>query len=397
MFNHLSRALVAGGFDASSIFNFHPLQLAAYVDLVWETLRVSGGGDPTATRRQLDPAIGHVSGGRTPIGLTDLYLRPLGGPVGDVDNTAFVDAVSNVLASGPTWHHLIYAYLIENTRVHDVVERVLQEIVTGERLGQLSPESHRWARATEDLMFRDQGFFLSSLKSHVRNSAHATRRNAHWRAFGLDLNHGDGDHAKYVRAEAANTSFVATFEALLREVWRGYVNARNTSGPNAADDAAIAEYASRIHQMLGDRRERGNLTREEYVMTTMMSWFDLTIASDTPIVVDLQAQATTPEERLRKLASRVGMTSHAKSRSLFELATRVSTLLIAIESGAYDVPTAARTLYDVNLGGIGANPVAADMVQIIIHWSQATGHEVKALPVVPNASSNGASTMVALS
>jgi len=397
MFNHLSRALVANGFDASSIFNFHPLQLAAYVDLVWETLRVSGGGDPTSPRRQLDAAIGHVSAGRTSVGLTDLYLRPLGGPIGGVDNTVFVDAVTNVLASGPTWHHLIYAYLIENTRVHDIVERVLQEIVTGERLGQLSPESHRWARATEDLMFRDQGFFLSSLTSHVRKSAHATRRNAHWRMFALDLNHGEGDHAKYARAEAANTSFVATFEALLREVWRGYVNARNTSGPNAADDAAIAEYASRLHQMLGDRRERGNLTREEFVMTTMMSWFDLTVASDTPIVVDLQAQATTPEERLRKLASRVGATSHAKSRSLFELATRVSTLLIAIESGAYDVPTAARTLYDVNLGGFGANPVAADMVQIIIHWSQATGHEVKALPVVPNGTSNGASTMIAMS
>jgi hypothetical protein len=190
---------------------------------------------------------------------------------------------------------------------------------------------------------------------------------------------------------------VATFEALLREVWRGYINARNTSGPNSADDAAIAEYASRLHQMLGDRRERGNLTREEFVITTMMSWFELTIASDTPIVSDLQAQATTPEERLRKIAARVGSNPHAKSRSLFELATRVSTLLIAIESGSYDNPGAARTLYDVNLGGIGANPVAADMVQVIIHWSLATGHEVKALPVQTNANTNGASTMVAMS
>jgi len=397
MFNHLSRALVARGVGANAIFNFHPLQLAAYVDLIWETLRVACGGAPDAVRRQLDPAIGHVTGGHGTVGLTDVYLRPLGGPSGGVDNADFVAAVNGVLGTVPTWHHLIYAYLIENTRAYDIVERVLQEIVTGERLGQLSPESHRWARATEDLMFRDQGFFLSSLTSHVRKHAHGTRRNAYWRMFGMDLNHGDGDKGQFVRAEASNTGFVGTFEALLREVWRGYINARNTSGPNSADDAAIAEYASRLHQMLGDRRERGNLTREEFVITTMMSWFELTVASDTPIVIDLQAQATTPEERLRKIAARVGLTAHAKSRSLFELATRVSTLLIAIESGAYDVPTAARTLYDVNLGGIGANPVAADMVQVIIHWSQATGHEVKALPVQPNAGVNGASTMIAMS
>jgi hypothetical protein len=244
-------------------------------------------------------------------------------------------------------------------------------------------------------MYRDQGFFLSSLTSAVRRDARATRRNCYYRQFGMDLNHGDGDKPTYpyVQPEASNVAFVATFESLLREVWRGYVNARNTSGPNSADDAAIAEYAKRLHQMLGDRRERGNLTREEYVISSMFTWFELTLASDTPIVIDLQAQATTPEERLRKIAARVGATSHSKSRSLFELATRVSALLIAIESGDYDVPDAARTLYDVNLGGIGANPVAADMVQTIIHWSLATGHDVKALPVQSSANGTGAATL----
>ena len=322
-------------------------------------------------------------------------------PVGALDNTTFVKAVSDVLASAvtPTWHHLIYGYLIENTRAYEIVEALLNELVTGEKLGQLSPASHRWTRATEELMYRDGGFFLSSLTSFVRPDARATRRNAYHRMFCMDLNHGQGDKPTYpyVQAEANNASFVVMFEALLREVWRGYINARNTSGPNSADDAAIAEYASRLHQMLGDRRERGNLTREEYVITSVMTWFELTVGSDTPIVVDLQAQATTPEERLRKLGARVGATSHSKSRSLFELATRVSSLLIAIESGAYDVPSAARTLYDVNLGGIGANPVAADMVQTIIHWSLATGHEVKAQPVQPSmgASSNGSGAVIA--
>ncbi len=406
MFIHLSRALTARGFAPEDVFNFHPLQLTAYIDLVWEQLRVTGGGGPGTSRRQIDPGIGNLLVGRGALGLADLFLQPLGGPVtvtpaGPLDNAAFVRAALDVLSGTtmPTWHHMIYGYLIENTRVYDIVERVLHELVTGERLGQLSPASHRWARATEELMFRDQGFFLSALTSGVRPDARATRRNAYHRMFAMDLNHGDGDKPTYpyVQAEASNASFVGTFEALLREVWRGYINARNTSGPNSADDAAIAEYASRLHQMLGDRRERGNLTREEFVITAMMTWFELTVGSDTPIVVDLQAQATTPEERLRKLGARVGATCHSKSRSLFDLATRVSSLLIAIESGAYDAPNAARTLYDVNLGGIGANPVAADMVQTIIHWSLATGHEVKAQPVHPtmSVSSNGAAALVA--
>jgi hypothetical protein len=388
MFNYLSAVLPGLGFVPERIFEFHPLQLAAYVDLMWERLRV---GAPSAVRRQIDPAIGN------PV-LTDLYAQPLLGAVDGLTNRDFVDAVNRVLQAQPTWHHLIYGYLIENTRAFEVVERVLQEVVTGERLGHLTVESHRWARATEDLFFRDQGFFLSSLTSHVRKSASGTRRNAYQRMFNMDLNHGDGEKAQYVRADAANTSFVSTFEALLREVWRGYINARNTSGPNSADDAAIAEYAKRLREMLGDRRERGNLTREEFVITTMMSWFELTFATDTPIVTDLQCRATTWEERLRKVAARVGLTSHAKSRSLFELAARVSTLLIAVEDGTYDNVGAVRALYDVNLNSPNPNPVAADMVQIIIHWSQATGHEVKGVPVQPSATSgNGAGAAIAMS
>src|SRR5262245_15663379 len=205
MFNHLSNALIAQTaglvpterqFDI--IFQFHPLQLAAYVDCVWETLRVQPrNNDP---RPQLDSAIGssQLTGHRT-VGLTDHYLEPLAGAVditvntaGVLDNRLFASAVDDVLGPNrlvrPSWHHLIYAYLIENTRAYEIVERVLQELVTGERLGQLSAASHRWARATEDLMYRDQGFFLSSLTSQVRRNAHATRRNAYWRMFGMDLN-----------------------------------------------------------------------------------------------------------------------------------------------------------------------------------------------------------------
>ena len=49
--------------------------------------------------------------------------------------------------------------------------------------------------------------------------------------FGLELNHGtdDGKPYPYVKAEAANTEFVATFEEFLREVWVGMTYVTATS------------------------------------------------------------------------------------------------------------------------------------------------------------------------
>ena len=72
------------------------------------------------------------------------------------------------------------------------------------------------------------------------------------------------------------------FEELLREVWVGISNTSNSSGANATDGAKIAELAKKLQDMLLSRRVNGNLSREEFVFVSMMSWFHLTVSVDSP-------------------------------------------------------------------------------------------------------------------
>src|SRR4051794_33294868 len=193
------------------------------------------------------------------------------------------------------WHHLIYAYLLEQTRAYEIFERVLFEFLHGEVLEVASAAGQAWLRATEDLLYRDApSFQIYALTSSIRPDIRASRRNAYWRLFGLDLDHGKGSDAAYPydKAPASNLGFVAIFEEFSREVWRGIENVVNVSGANPTDDAAIANLARQLYDMLRVRRRAGNLSREEFAFVSMMSWLHLTVLFDSPIVVDLKCEAT---------------------------------------------------------------------------------------------------------
>ena len=120
--------------------------------------------------------------------------------------------------------HLIYAYMVENTRIFDIYHRALQALIEGERLG-VPPDQPGnplnivpWLRATEQLFYRDQApFFGFTLTSTIRPDWAATRRNAYYRMFGYDLNHGgpDGKPYAFVKPDAANREFGVTLERFL--------------------------------------------------------------------------------------------------------------------------------------------------------------------------------------
>ena len=174
---------------------------------------------------------------------------------------------------------------------------------------------------------------------------------------------------------------MSTFEEFLREVWIGMENVNNTSGGNPKDDAKIADLAERLHDMLRTRRETGNLSREEFVFVSWMSFLHLTVDSDLPIIQDLRAQATSPEERLFKIAQRVGLPAHGLSKNYFDIADSISRILIAIETGIFNYPSrGARPLHAHPAGG---DPEEA-MRTIIRHWSIITGREMKARRVTPS-------------
>ena len=153
--------------------------------------------------------------------------------------------------------HLTYVYMIENTRIYEIIGRVLREFLHGERLDVPSDETQQWLRATEELFYRDTPpFFAFQLTSYVRPDIRASRRNAYYRMFGMDLTHGfdDGRPYPYEKPAAANRDFVPVFERFLAEIWRGIINVTNTSGPRTTDDFAIADLANRLSDMLRIRR-----------------------------------------------------------------------------------------------------------------------------------------------
>jgi hypothetical protein len=273
------------------------------------------------------------------------------------------------------WDHLIYAYMIENTRIYEIFRRVLHEFLHGEKLGVPTAEAQHWLRNTEELFYRDPPpFSITTITSHIRSDMRASRRNAYWRMFGMDLNHGsdEGQPYPYIKADAYNNEFVTVFEELLREVWIAIANVNNTSGPNPKDEGKIANIVANLQNMLMSRRANGNLSREEFVFVAMMSWFHLTVSFDSPIIQALRAEATGPEQRLFKVAQRVGLPAHGLSKSYFDISDQISRVLIQIEaSGTGIVPALVAT-------GTTLNSLQTAMNTIITHWSIITGRDVKA-------------------
>src|SRR5262245_48565591 len=72
-------------------------------------------------------------------------------------NVPALDAAIQAVAPPPgiRSHHAIYAYMIQNTRVLEVMRRVVDGFLHGERMSTLSAASQRWLWTTEELFFRD--------------------------------------------------------------------------------------------------------------------------------------------------------------------------------------------------------------------------------------------------
>ncbi|ORA35929.1 hypothetical protein [Mycobacterium aquaticum] len=362
---------------ANDVFALHPEEILRFLEESWAY------GSQSLPGFRLPPALLY---GQAPGFESGLHKR-LNAVNGTIYGTlpTWGSAPPDDSGTGARWDHLIYAYLIENTRLLPIFFRVVTEFLHGERLEVPSPTTQQWLRTTEALFMRDlPSRSIGAITSSVRPDLEATRRNAYYRLFGVDLNHGANNGApySYVRAQAANTGLIRTFEDFLREVWTASENYRNTSGINSKDDAAIATHARDMQDMLTTRRRFGNLAREEFVIVSMLSWFDLTLESNNSVVVDLKATAASPEERLRKIGERVGLAPHAQSESFFRLAPRMSPLFRHIEEGVYNSISAVSALYANPTSG-PPNQLRRDMLDIINQWSIATGRDMKAKRTTP--------------
>ena len=239
----------------------------------------------------------------------------------------------------------------------------------------------KWVRNTEELFYHDPApFSILNIVSHIRPDLRMTRLNAYDRMFGMGLNHGgeDGKPFTFIKADAANKDFVPTFEEFLREVWIGMTYVTATSSSNPTDRSKIAQLATRLHDMLLSRRESGNLSQQEIYFVSMMAWLHMTLEFDSPIVRALRAEATGVEQRLFKIAERVGLPAHGLSKNFFDIADPISRILIQIELGDYDDPAAVAALFTPAVNG-----PEGDMRTIIANWTAIRKIDVKSQKVTP--------------
>jgi hypothetical protein len=272
--------------------------------------------------------------------------------------------------------HWIYIYLIECTRCFQIFKRVLYEYRVDEKLlGTPLPAAQHWLRMFEDLFCSAPPVFgINHVISMVRPDPDAVRLNGYDRMLGtrLPFPSENGEPYKFHEAASANREFMPTLYKFLEELWLLLANNANSSGANPGDVAATATHAEKLHNMLRQRRQHGNLSREECYFGAMFSFMHLSLWDDTSIIVSARSEGASPEERLKRLGERVGISPHDKSFYFFKLAEPLSDLMISIESGIYNNPAAIEALYDPS------SPLEPRMRLIIEHLSVATGQNLKA-------------------
>ncbi|WP_051215552.1 hypothetical protein [Granulicoccus phenolivorans] len=356
MFQQLVQRLVlANGVPpaqaASSVLTADPMDLVLYMEQVWRDAAISG---PAGKARTTLMATGDLAG---------LPASPQ-----------------------PPWDHLGYAFALENTRAVQILARVVREFRSGEALGIPSLATQRWLDATEALLFGAGNLFAAwTSTSLVRPDPEAVRRNAYWRMFGMDLAFGTEANSPfpYAKAAAANTTFVAMFEELLYELWQAISNIRNSSGQNQADDDRIYRLAEQLGQLLRSRRLANLLAREELSAVAALGWVELTLSADTPVVVDLRANAPSAAERLRLIGQKVDLPAHSKSFAFFSMANELSLLLKALEANLVSEQGLAWLLYapapppGAAPLPAGARPLDQESRRVITEWSAASGKDLK--------------------
>jgi hypothetical protein len=368
------------------VFLIHPVQLSRWLDEAWAGARAIpplpiGGGTTGQPLLGNDDIVDALDLPTQPVPPPPLLLAS-GIDLAAVDE--WRDQLGPQTATGGIgllWHHLSYAYVLESTGIIEIFAEVVRRLVVGETLGELTAPSVKWLRATEELFFRDPPLFsIAGTVSELRPQARVSRRNAYWRMFGLDLPHAvparwdrNGQGWK-VDVGEINVDFRTKWSELLRQVWLGLENNRNSSGANPTDGNYVALLCRALRDMFNDRRRGGLLAREEFAYVTVLSWFHLTLQTNTSIVADLKAGSTSPAERLALLGQRVGMHPAQRSRELFDLAEPMSSLLRAIEVGSFDDADQAAALFDAT------TELGLEMREIINQWQSATGERVKEPP-----------------
>lgn len=322
-------------------------------------------------------------------------MRYFSGGRADTTQTGSGDLYSSFINS--SGYHLILAYFLENTRLLQIFERLIEKYMCDEELGIADHSGvFNWIHNSERLFFKDDSLRTANIRSLIRPSADASRRNAYWRMFGMDLAFGDinsdaNSQFSYHKAKISNQQFIILFEKYLSEIWQSYTNANNSSGANPTDINNVVDLATQLQELLVARRgnvqvvnyANQNLAREEFSSVLITSWFTFIISDDTPVVQFLNCQSSTIGERLIKIGNKVGISAHSKCQSLFEMAGAAANILHTIEEGAplsdpNIMPDILRSLIPSATPPLPLHAnLMTDLLIVINNWEKATGHRIK--------------------
>lgn len=317
-----------------------------------------------------------------------IRVPPVGLPGGAINLVSFVNSST---------YHLIGAYLLENTRILQIFERFVEKYLLDEEFGIAgNNQVLTWIQNAERLFFKNDSQVAANIRSLIRPSSDASRRNAYWRMFGMDLAFGDinsqNNSINYYKSKSSNQQFIPLFEKYLAEIWQGYINARNIAGVNSSDINIVVDLAIQLRELLIARRGNPaantyanlNLSREEFSSVLITSWFAFIISDNTPVVDFLNCQSSTIGERLLKIGVKVGVPAHSKCQSLFEMTGPASTILTTLEmGGVLDNPGVMQNI----LSSLNPNPLVppqqvnvnymTNFLTVINNWEKATGHKIK--------------------
>lgn len=283
--------------------------------------------------------------------------------------------------------HLIYPYMMENTKMFQIFERLITSYRQGEDLtipyNLTDFNTSPWIENTYQLFFSNSPNSIWSQDSTPGSTFEAMRRNGYHRLFGMDLNHGIGESnttpVPYKRANHFNTEFIPQFESFLKLCWQMMINFSNTSNINTTDLIALQEQANSLKNMLLARRTTENnldnytllnLSKLEYHAVVMAEWFNHAISYNSPIVREMSAEGVTASERLSRLGQRVGIPVHSKASNFLDLAPLMATLLRLFELDEVDND------YLTAIANSSTRPYAL-ITSIIHNYQLATGRDIK--------------------
>ena len=161
MFRRLAQNVTNG---AQDLVRLHPAELIGLLEMAWDLRMNQTTGTPV-------PEPGHpfhrsdIPGLAIPRAVLPGVVRhppstEATTQAGDPDVTKFTGQLQSLAnpndkLQGIQWDHIIYAFMVENTRIYEIFRRVVDELVSGEKLGIPSIDTQLWLRNTEELFFRD--------------------------------------------------------------------------------------------------------------------------------------------------------------------------------------------------------------------------------------------------